>query len=309
MSRGMTLDLRLLAAWLLPVLYGCNGVTDQYAPLQEGGATVVPRPSVGESPCGKCALSQCTTPACAADSSGCERYVTCLAACPTTQSGAADPVCSGRCLNSASSSAAVSAAVQCLASGGGAACGSCVPEGGIQGAGSSLLNQTCPAKTDVTACFACEDNNCCSTQANCTNDPECLAYEHCLKDCLNGVGGDAGAPEGGAPDGGACDQACYAAHPKGLTAWAPRETCVLVYCATPCGGSPDQCETCTDQYCATEYANLNGTPDGYLLGACMAACPVGANPCTAACGAQYPSAKPASDALVGCVALNCPSCG
>jgi hypothetical protein len=184
----------------------------------------------------------------------------------------------------------------------------CVPDAGVGGAGSPVVNQTCEAKTDVTACSACEDSNCCTTQASCLNDPECVAFENCLKACGQGVTGDAGAPEGGPPDGGSCDQSCYAVHPMGLAAWAPRETCVLVYCATACGATPGACETCVDRYCATEFANLNGSPDGYLFGDCIANCPAGANACTLGCTAQYPRVQAAEQNLVACTALNCPSC-
>jgi hypothetical protein len=71
---------------------------------------------------------------------------------------------------------------------------------------------------------------------------------------------------------------------------------------------PSACETCLNQHCADQYASLNGTPDGYLLGECIAGCPSGANPCNDACFAKYPSAKAASDALTACSMQNCPSC-
>jgi hypothetical protein len=197
----------------------------------------------------------------------------------------------------------------CRASGAGAACGACGIDGG---AGNPILHQTCTPMTDTTSCTTCEDNSCCQTYAACHADPDCPALLKCLQDCLSGTADDAGAPEGGAPDGGSCDLLCAAAHPTGLVEWAPRLTCLLVYCAVACENAPmpplPACESCTNQFCAEEYANLNATPDGYLLGACIDTCPTGANPCNDACFAQHPSSKPALDALTACVAQNCPSC-
>jgi hypothetical protein len=166
--------------------------------------------------------------------------------------------------------------------------------------------------SDQTPCYTCEDDYCCNTYAACFANADCTALENCLKDCLNGNADDAGAPAGGAPDGGSCELICGQAHPSGLVDWAPRETCLLVACTVSCENPPmpplSACLACQYQSCADEFANLNGTPDGWLVGACIAACPTGVNPCNTACLAQYPSAKGSLDALTTCIMASCPAC-
>jgi hypothetical protein len=165
---------------------------------------------------------------------------------------------------------------------------------------------------DTTVCFTCEDDNCCKTEAACLADPDCIALTRCLTDCAGDVADDAGSPTGGPPDGGSCELTCSAAHPKGLVEWAPRDACLLVFCAVKCENPPmpplPTCEACVYEKCADAFANLEGTPEGYLFGSCIAACPSGANACTMACLSQYPSEQVFEQAFYACQTANCPTC-
>jgi hypothetical protein len=284
------------------------------APMDAGvaNATEAGAPAFGAGACGKCVASSCAGPVktCNADP-GCAAYLACVDKCPQAAGGNVDPACAAKCpRGTASASTTAEAEIDdCRNTGPGAKCAGCGVDGGGQ---NPIVNQTCTPMTDQTPCYTCEDDSCCNTYAACHVNPDCTSLETCLKDCYQGVADDAGSPAGGAPDGGSCDIICGGAHMAGLVDWAPRLACLQVKCAVQCENPPmpplSQCDACINQYCANEYANLNGTPQGYLYGACFAACPSGANPCTAGCIQQYPSASAAGMALAACGNANCPSC-
>jgi hypothetical protein len=296
------------------VLGGCSASNPATGGSPDAaGAADVATATYGASACGACVSQGCMTEVTTCNSDpDCSRYLSCLDGCGVGSDGNVDPACAAACPRGSSTSA-MTAEMQvddCRTAGAGASCAACGIDGGA--AGNPILHQSCTPMTDTSSCSTCEDNSCCQTYAKCHADPDCPALLTCLQDCLSGVADDAGAPAGGPPDGGSCDLLCATAHPTGLVDWAPRITCILQFCAVACEDPPmpplPACEACTNQFCAEQYADLNGTPDGYLFGACFAACPSGANPCTDGCFAQYPSAKARADALDACVAQNCPSC-
>jgi hypothetical protein len=278
----------------------------------DGGATDTSvATGYATSACGTCVAQACATSISACNSDpDCASYLSCLDACGVGGDGNVDPTCAAACPtgNSTSGMRAEEDLTDCRADGAGAACAACGVDGG---GGNPIVDQTCTPMTDTTECATCEDDHCCQTYANCHANPDCHAMQTCLVDCLSGVADDAGAPHGGAPDGGSCETICGDAHPQGLVDWAPRDACLLLNCTVMCENAPmpplSACDACEFQSCANEYANFDGTPDGYLLGACIAACPTG-SPCENACFIQYPTAMAAAYALFGCTAQNCPSC-
>jgi hypothetical protein len=294
---------------------GCGGTSTESGSDMDGGADVglALEGGFGSSACGQCVATACQTEirSCNSDPD-CSTYLGCVDICPSTAAGGPDPACIATCPKGSSSAGMLAEAQldSCRLSGAGAMCPACGIDGG--GQPNPIVHQTCTQMTDQTPCFTCEDNFCCNTYAACHADPDCVAMVTCLKDCENGTADDAGAPAGGAPDGGTCDAICAQAHPTGVAEWAPRETCLLANCTVQCENPPmpplSACLACQYKSCLDEFANLNATTDGYLLGACIDACPGGANTCNEACLAQYPDEMAAVDALTTCVLANCPSC-
>jgi hypothetical protein len=302
----------LVPALFVMLLTGCNSAshaTSSPDAAAEDGATA----TFGASTCGQCVTQACSMQVSACNSDpDCSAYLSCLDACGVGADGNVDATCAAACPkgNSSAGMSAESQLTDCRTSGPGATmCSAC---GADAGPGNPILDQQCMQMMDVTPCYTCEDDYCCNTYANCHANPDCDSLERCLKDCVDDVADDAGSPQGGPPDGGSCDLVCAHAHPQGLIDWAPRITCLTVYCGVQCENPPmpplPPCEACVNKYCALEFANLNGTPDGFLYGACVAACPSGANPCNEACSTQYPSVQAANDALLACAMQNCPSC-
>ena len=295
-------------ALLAVALGGCSAKGSAGPAPGNDGGSVDAAASFASSACGTCVWQACAAAVttCNADP-GCSTYLSCEGACGVGADGNVDPTCATQC-PAPSSSEGVSAETQlndCRTTGPGAALSACGTDAVIS---NPILGQKCTPTTDTTACATCEDNSCCQTYANCHANADCEALFHCTVDCQTGVKDDAGST-GAPPDGGTCDYSCAQLHPNGLVDWAPRKTCVQVYCYAPCGGAPpDPCTACTITSCATEFADLKGTAAGYLLTACIDACPTGSNPCNNACIAQYPSAKAASAALGACTVKNCPSC-
>jgi hypothetical protein len=289
------------AAAIAVVLIGCPGIADSYLAVSEGGASLPPvqGPYAAEM-CGQCVIQACTSHVndCEQDAD-CSAYLRCYENCPLDVGGMPEPVCAGQCLSATPQGSLATAFADCARSAQ-ETCSACAGR-------NPILHQTCTPMTDTTPCYTCEDDQCCQTYETCSADPDCKALKGCLTDCLSGVADDAGSP-GAAPDGGSCEVICGQAHPKGLIEWAPRLTCLSVLCPAACGTPPSACQTCVYQKCADAFANLNGTPQGYLFNSCVGACPTGANACTAACAAQYPTAQAASQALTSCISANCPVC-
>jgi hypothetical protein len=264
------------------------------------------------STCGTCVAQSCSAAITKCNSDpDCSAYLACLDACGVGPDGNVDPTCAAACPTGSSSAGTTAEATlnNCRAIGPGAQCAGC----GIDGGGANpILTQMCTPMTDTTPCFTCEDDQCCDTYARCHANADCHALQTCIVDCQNHVADDAGAPEGGATATETCAYICGKAHPQGLVDWAPRTTCIFVKCLVQCENPPmpppSPCIACQNQNCANEYANLVGTPDGYLFAACVAGCPTG-SPCEEACFTQYPSAKAAANAQLACSSLYCPACG
>jgi hypothetical protein len=277
------------------------------APGNDGGS-VDAAASFASSACGTCVSQACAAAVTACNSDpGCSTYMSCEGACGVGADGNVDPTCAAQC-PAPSSSEGASAEMQlndCRTAGPGAACSAC----GTDAASSNpILGQKCTATTDTTACATCEDDSCCHTEASCLADADCEALHKCIVDCDNGVMDDAGST-GAPPDGGTCDYTCAQLHPKGLVDWAPRMTCIDLYCYTPCSGvAPDPCTACAITSCAAEFADLKGTVAGYLLNACTDGCPMASSSCNNACIAEYPSVMAASNAFGACTQKNCPLC-
>lgn len=223
----------------------------------------------------------------------------CVLACQPGPDGNVDPTCAYACPRGASSVGATDeqALDECRATGGTGMCSSCGESSGD--GGNPIIHQMCTQVMDTTPCYTCEDNSCCNTYAACKNDPACQALKNCIVSCAAPDGGiDAGAQS--------CDQYCAGLNPAGVATWAPRETCIFAHCLAPCGGT-DPCVGCVVSSCAEEYANLQGTVDGYLLGLCIAPCGSDVS-CGEACEAKYPSAAPAANALALCTQAKCAVC-
>lgn len=169
----------------------------------------------------------------------------------------------------------------------------------------AVLGQQCPQMQDTTLCATCEDNFCCDTQAACLGDPDCVAFDSCLRNCDNGVPDDAGVHDSGVPSSiGQCPFYCAAAHPSGLAHFAPRQACIDQYCYAPCQGSPPNgCASCIFTNCAQQFAAMVGTADGFLEFSCGANCSDAM--CQTACQNQYPSTLAANNALTACLGANC----
>ena len=290
-----------------------SGATADAGPMDSSTA------GYSNSACGKCVAQACAMPISKCNSDpDCATYLTCLDACGVAADGNVDPTCASACPTGSSSSgtAAEKLVTDCRTTGAGTACSACGVDGGGdaggQDAGNPIVHQMCTPMQDSTPCYVCEDDHCCQTYANCHANPDCKGMQRCLVDCHSGVADDAGSPAGGPPDGGSCDLTCGAAHPQGLVDWAPRSTCLSVFCVVPCENPPmpplDPCLACVYQKCADPFANLNGTAQGYMFAACIVACPSGANPCTAGCMSQYPAEMGPENALIACQQTNCPMC-
>jgi hypothetical protein len=289
---------------------GCGGGSTASGGTAEGGSDGAAEAAAGfgAGACGQCVFVACQDAirTCESDPD-CSKYLGCVDTCPTTASGEADPACVATCPHTMSDAGTLAEAQfdNCRLSGAGAMCPACGIDGG--GGPNPIVHQTCTQMTG-TSCSTCEDDYCCDTYAACAADPDCSGLDSCLTDCLAGNADDAGAPAGGASAGGSCEVICGNAHPAGLKDWAPREACLLVSCSAACGAPLTACLACQYQMCADEFASLYGTPDGYLLNGCRAACPAGTNACSDACLAQYPDIQGASQALSACLQLNCPTC-
>ncbi len=176
-----------------------------------------------------------------------------------------------------------------------AGCAAPVPEGKPDAStpltGLPVLQQTCAASTDPNACYKCEDEKCCRTYADCKASPECQAFKTCLQAC---------------PAGEYCEESCAKTHGAGLTAWAPRLVCMTVHCPQACSSAPvPDCVSCINANCAKEYAELESTPEGYLLQSCIAACTTPLEACIDTCKGKYRGAVPGLNVLAACSKEKC----
>jgi hypothetical protein len=235
---------------------------------------------------------------CSADPE-CPAYVECLDACPVGADGDAEPACEAACpRGTGTESLRAAAAIDaCRDPGAGADCVACgvpdrtgvppIPE----------LNQTCTEPSiETNPCFVCQDEKCCETIAACNANPDCVAY----KDCLRSFVGD------GDPF-----NACAVDHPGGVEGFAKGSVCGIYHCATDteigvCDPADrDPCLTCAYFECTEEWAALESTAEGFLLGWCVAFCPAGDTACDQACLDAHPSAVEAYIAFGECTFAAC----
>lgn len=250
--------------------------------------------------CGACVTASCGPRRQVCDSEpSCAAHSACADKCAAAPDGAVDAACLAACPGGENSVATKARAAYdaCLTATELAACAGCPKPPAIPPPTIDVLAQKCPASTDPNACFKCEDERCCNTYAACAADPECkMQLEPCLKAC-----GANGTP--------ACRSQCYAAHPKGVAAWAPRDTCLNVNCITECGNSaPDACFDCAFlSSCRDTNARCASDEGCFLLTACLeATCPSITDACLKSCKAKVPpSAGLLYDAWFACTAVAC----
>jgi hypothetical protein len=263
-----------------------------------GGAT-----DYGNSACGTCVeqtacLSQFN--ACAADSS-CATYLKCLDACPISAVGTADPICENACptVGGSAGQAAQMEFVACRVSGPGTMCSGC---GQLAHPQDPDFNQTCTPMTDTTACFTCEDNNCCDTYNACLASSDCMAIEACYKTCSMMV-----------PSSDTCQDQCYQEHVAGFALWAHRLDCLAYFCfdADACGIKPlDPCEKCDNLYCADVDAACAHDLQCTLLRDCETPCAPTDQSCYTTCQGQFPSGETLLNTWESCVEDHCANaCG
>lgn len=268
--------------------------SDDGEPGGDGGAGASAADTFGASECGQCVHDACAAviAACGGDPE-CAAYVSCLDGCGLNADGNVDEACEQACPRGSGTTAqqAIDELTICRNTGPGASCSACVATG--TGGGPGILNQSCPGSDDPNPCYECEDEHCCETYAAYEVVPEAVAYKECLLDCLNG--GNQG-----------CELQCFEQHPDGLTQWAPRHACLMVYCTTEdtCGEIPlSSCEICVNDHCAESFVALLADPAGYLLWACTADCADAA--CWDTCEATYPSAAPRLESFSACAINQC----
>jgi hypothetical protein len=250
--------------------------------------------------CGACVATGCgpqrqvcdTEPSCAA-------HTACADKCAAAPDGAIDAACLAACPSGENSVASKARAAYdaCLVESGPKACTACPKPPGEPPPPNDVLEQQCGASADPNACFKCEDTKCCHTYDACVAEPECkLQLQPCLKAC--GADGTA-----------ACRSQCYAAHPKGVAAWARRSTCIDTNCITACGGpQPDACFECAFlKECRDPHARCSADEGCFLLLACLDTdCPDVTDACVKSCKAKVPaSAGPLFDAWFACTSVSC----
>jgi hypothetical protein len=141
-------------------------------------------------------------------------------------------------------------------------CGACV----IQ-----PKNLQCSASEETDACWKCEDEGCCDTQADCRNDPDCVALLECMKGCQLGDY--------------ACDDACVTSHGDGLAQLGPRLGCIYERCNSECGGNA--CSECIYAHCPTSAVACESSADCWRLRQCVGECD-GNVACVDGCFASHP---------------------
>jgi hypothetical protein len=81
------------------------------------------------------------------------------------------------------------------------------------------------------ACSACLVANCCFTTEECEDDPDCVALDTCVDDCLETEGGDAGVST--------CAQDCDNAEPQSARdEWHAWNACIESQCGANGGAGP-----------------------------------------------------------------------
>jgi hypothetical protein len=247
------------------------------------------------SACGACVHQDCRAAfdACSADPE-CPAYAACLDACPVGATGDVDPTCEAGCPRGTGTESRRAAAKidACRDPGPGAKCSACAVSTRDGAAGIEILNQTCPAPpTSEIACIACQEQNCCETYDACLANAECAGYRECIR-----AAGD-------------YTVECAESFPAGVGLAAEDFLCATYHCAIDqddCNGAlREPCLQCAYTSCTKEYVDFLATGNGFLLGNCVGACPVGDDVCDEACYDQFPGSIDAALAFGECALTAC----
>ena len=265
----------------------------------DGSAPSQQQASWSAGACGACVTTGCAAPrqVCDAEPS-CAAHASCSDKCGSDATGSIDAACLAACPrgDNAVASRGRAAYDTCLTGASVKGCTAC-PATGEPLPVNDLLNQSCSTSTETNACFKCEDLSCCKTFEACVAEPACKQQ---LQPCLTACKGDL-----------ACEGTCYESNPKGVAAWARRQTCMLVRCAADCGGTPDACLDCsTKTTCRESFARCTANEGCFLLNECIKrTCPGNTtDSCIDGCKGKAPaSASLLLDAWLSCVTLSCTS--
>lgn len=295
-------------AALPAIITACKSDPVNAAPPSGGDADAgVTVPADGEAPlpastiwlttdCGACVIGGCASERALCDTEpSCSVHAQCAERCPAGADGRIDAACLAACplTEGTAASRARAAYDSCLVTRGPRTCAACVAATPVPVA--PIIDQTCSASAETNTCFACEDEKCCETYAGCVADPECKTV---LQPCLVECGDDA-----------ACEAKCYADHPKGVSAWAKRRTCLDTNCAIECGAtSIDPCFECVVmKECREPHARCSADEGCFLIEKCISAtCPDVTDTCLATCKANVsPASAALFDDFVSCGLLVC----
>jgi hypothetical protein len=263
-----------------------------------GDAATEAASGFGSGACGSCVVDKCrqAREVCDAEPS-CASHASCADKCPASSTGVPDKSCLDACPGGANSVAARARATYdtCLLVTGPKACDGCTKPPADKSV-LDVTDQQCGTSTDPNACYKCEEQKCCKTYEGCAAEPECKEQlQPCVKACTDAK----------------CVSNCYAQHPKGVLPWARRLTCMLVNCATECGGAPNDCVKCSSQtICRDTFVRCNADEGCFLLRACLdETCPDVTEECLTKCKAKVPPAAGALfDEWTSCAFLSCPAC-
>jgi len=304
---GGFMNVRSLAALLLTLvaLTAACSSSSALAPAADGGSDAAVGDDAGPAAwlagaCGSCVQTACTSQrqVCDAEPS-CALHSACADACASAPGGIIDAACLAACPRGDNAVASRSRAAYdaCITGSGVAGCTKCTkPTTSDPVSFAEILDQKCGPSTETNACFKCEAERCCETFDACVAEPECKLQ---LQPCLVACKGDK-----------ACQGRCYAAHPKGVSAWARRSTCNVARCATECGGTVDACAACgITTTCREPNARCTADAGCFLLRACLdETCPTIDDACIKTCKAKVPpTAGPLFDAWFACISVSCVS--
>jgi hypothetical protein len=255
-------------------------------------------PSFVASDCGMCVETHCAQPiqTCSTDP-GCAAWYSCVRGCPVSSSGDADSTCEAACPapSSSSGTAAQKGVNDCRTLGAGTQCAACGHPPADLAATNPLLNQMCAMSTETNACYICEDQKCCDSEAACHNDADCGALRACLKACDNADGGDVYA----------CRYSCQMKAPtKALVEFYSLLACIEILCIPDCGAL-DPCTACTVTKCQDAYIACQTDSNCQLISDCFVVCANGDIACKTACENSYPAGKTLFESFGTCAANAC----
>ncbi len=241
------------------------------------------------------ACASCLESACAAEVQSCGAESSCSAAIPCFAACAAEGPASVSCVDACPAASGTSAQMAraelatCVTSGAQGTCSACVTAD-ASGDRNPIIDQTCSPSSETDACFVCEDEQCCETYAECSAEPECVAFGTCMRDCADALD--------------ECVTSCEQQHPTGAQTYVRRLACVLHQCAPECSGFEDTCRDCTQQKCGPAEVACNADVECFKLVNCAGSCGKD-EACINQCKAQYPASVGLFDDFAGCTILAC----